>query len=37
VECVDEGDEWRGREIANRIEAGERVFGNCLTVRIGND
>jgi hypothetical protein len=37
VECVDEGDYGRGREIAYRIEAGERVLGNCLTVRIGND
>jgi hypothetical protein len=35
VQCADEDQpQWRAREIANRIEAGQWVVGQCLQVRI---
>jgi outer membrane murein-binding lipoprotein Lpp len=38
VECIGNYDPyWEAQEIANRIQAGERVFVGCLQVRIAVD
>jgi hypothetical protein len=37
VRCIDDDHHWRAHEIANRVEAGQRITGWCLQVRFGNE